>query len=413
MKRYIVFLAGGRWQEPWITYLKDRGHSIILVDPNENAVCRQHCDIYLKADVKNVEAIKQFIQHNGYTVEFFTSDQTDVSTLPVAELSEYFGTTGNSVQAVQRFTNKYLSREFVGDFYGTEHLPLFRQVRTSAEISEFMEQVAGTCILKPVDAQSSRGIFILNEYHSSSEIDAAITEALHYTKHHYLIIEEFVEGTEITIEGIITPDGHQILAASRKKHFRTGIASDLEYPLEISTDIWGKISNFHNALVNSTGLKMGITHSEYIVDLKNRRFYLIEMACRGGGSLIPSHLVPWVSGVNLYDLLYAQLTGGNAPEIDVARLMNKKAATLHFFEFPSGLVKKVSGLAEARKLEGVLSIDLEFDAGDVIYPANDDRSRQGFAILLADTIAEIEELKKEVYNRVKVEVTEAKLLAVA
>ena len=46
---------------------------------------------------------------------------------------------------------------------------------------------------------------------------------------------------------------------------------------------------------------MRITHSEY--KFEDGDYYLIEMAARGGGSRIASDIVPFMSGVDNYQLL--------------------------------------------------------------------------------------------------------------
>lgn len=403
MNKYVVFLAAGKWQEPWVTYLKGKGHKILLVDPNENPVCRKHSDLYFRCDVKNSAAIKDYIDKNNIQVEFFTTDQTDVSTIPVAWLSDYFRTPGNPLEVVKRFTNKYESREFVRAHFGEDHIPAFQKVATAKEVVRFVESLEhGKAILKPADAQSSRGIFLVDGTSKPEFIEQAVEEALSFTQEDYLIIEEFVEGVEITVEGIMTPNGHKTLAGSRKKHFRTGIASELAYHLETDSGLWEEITAFHNAVVDRTGLNMGITHTEYIIDEQRKTFHLVEMACRGGGSLIPSAIVPWVSGVNLYDVFYAQLTGQEITDEMLEEYPLKKGGSLHFFEFPSGKVEAILGTELAKQLEGVLRMELEFNPGDILHPATDDRGRQGFAIVLGENQEQVNDTIKEIYELISI-----------
>ena len=404
MDKYIVFLAAGKWQEPWVTYLKGKGHKILLVDPNENPVCRKHSDLYFRCDVKNSAAIKDYIEQNNILVEFFTTDQTDVSTIPVAWLSDYFRTPGNPLEVVKRFTNKYESREFVRANFGDDHIPAFQKVATAEEVVRFVEALEHRkAILKPADAQSSRGIFLVDGTSNPEFIEQAVEEALPFTQEDYLIIEEFVEGVEITVEGLMTPNGHKTLAGSRKKHFRTGIASELAYQLETDSGLWEAIIKFHDAVVDRTGLKMGITHTEYIIDEQRKTFHLVEMACRGGGSLIPSAIVPWVSGVNLYDVFYAQLTRQEITAEMLEEYPVKKGGSLHFFEFPSGKVESILGTELANELEGVLRMELEFNPGDTLHPATDDRGRQGFAIVLGENREQVNDTIKEIYELVSIE----------
>lgn len=404
MERYVLFLAGGRWQLPWFKFLKRKKHKIILVDPNEEPPCKKFCDIFIKCDVKSINNIISFIEKNSLEIELVTSDQTDVTTIPVAKLSQYFGTRHIPLSVVQQFSNKFISRSYVDQNFGGIHQPAFTKVYSLKDIADFASEVQRKIVVKPPDAQSSRGIFVVHQGVKEHTIRKKFQKAQKFSGSDFLLAEEFVEGTEITIEGVLSGNRHNILAASQKKHFRTGIASDLIYPLNIKEKLWNEIVQFHNAVIEKTGLKFGLTHSEYIVSEDTNNFYLVEMACRGGGTLIPSDIVPWLSGVNLYDIFYRQLVEDNYSDDESSIRSNtkKRAAMLHFFEFPSGTVLDVSGVSEAQDLPGVLALDLEFKAGDTLRPASDDRGRQGFIIILEESLVKVSETKNEVYERINI-----------
>jgi carbamoyl-phosphate synthase large subunit len=374
---YVLFICGGKWQMPWLQFLKDKGHRIILVDPYETSPCVPLADIHLKRDARDVEGIMLDIASGGWEIVFVSSDQTDVSTDTVAMLSERLGTRGNHPEAVLRFSNKAINREFV-QALNPARIPAFSRIHDTRELSAFLQSAGSDIMVKPADAQSSRGITRLTAQSSPADIAAAFDNALAQTTQDFVVAEQFIVGTEITVEGIKTPKGHHTLAISAKKHFRTGIASELRYPAPLGTDLQRELTEFHNNLIERSGLDYGITHAEYIV--ADQQFYLVEMACRGGGTLIPSDIVPHVSGVDVYEALY-QLQMGNEPE------MNPKAepahAILYFFEFPEGRVERIEGLEKAASLPGVHSLELEFAEGDILKPAGDDRGRQGFAIVLA------------------------------
>lgn len=403
MKSFVLFLAGGKWQVPWIIYLKQKGHNIILVDPNLNPPAKKYCDIYLRYDVKDTVCIRDYVENLGVNIEFVTSDQTDVATIPVARLSAHFRTPHNPLEVVQRFANKYVSREFVKKQIGSEHIPQYRKIESLKALEAFQQHMNKSLIIKPADAQSSRGIFMLPIEARAEELEEQFYTSLAGSQCDYLIAEELVDGREITIEGIMANHCHQVLTASSKTHFRTGIASNLNYPLRIDKGLQKQIFAFHNALVEAAGLRFGITHSEYIVDEVNNSFYLVEMACRGGGTLIPSDIVPWVSGVKVYDVFYKQLRGKHSNITHQEQIDIDKAAKLHFFEFEPGKVHNIHDLEKAREIPGVHRLEFEFKAGDEIFAASDDRGRQGFLVILAETEKAIDDILQQVYETVFIE----------
>lgn len=398
-KQYVLFICGGKWQLPWMRFLKQKGHAIILIDPYKDSVCVQEAEIHIQCDARDVDFIFNEIILKNYQIEFVTSDQTDVSTDTVAKLSELLGLNGNPTEVVKVFSNKLRNREFLAN-NNLLHYPKFTHAFSVDEILKFKEETSANVIVKPADAQSSRGIFTLDNK-NKEEIEALFAEAIGFSKEKYVIVEEFIVGVEFTVEGICLDGKHTTLAISRKKHFRTGIASELKYPGKLESALEENLIAFHDSFIEKTGLKNAITHTEYIINENTGEFWLIEAACRGGGSLIPSDIVPWVSGINIYELFYNALIGKENNPIPA---IQKRNAILYFFEFNAGVVESIEGIESAKKIEGILQMELEFKVGDTIRSANDDRGRQGYVIILAETEALLNSKLEEVKNIIKVSV---------
>lgn len=397
--QYVLFICGGKWQLPWFQYLKSKGHSIALVDPYTTSLCVPHADIFIQCDARDVEEILRQVKLRNLNISFVTSEQTDVSSIPVAEISEKLGTFANPPEVVELFANKFKNRAFFQE-NKLGHYPLFSQVSTPQELEKFLGLVKKKIIVKPVDAQSSRGIFLV-ENEVDSQAIALFQEALQFSKEPYLIAEEFIVGNEITVEGFCNNGIHKVLTISDKKHFRTGIASELKYPAKLKTGLEERLKTFHNQLIAKMGLRFGITHAEYMVSHDDSDFWLVEVACRGGGSLIPSHIVPWVSGFPVYDALYECATQKGISKIDFPG-QNQQSAILYFFEFANGKVAKIEGAKEIENRPDVFSFGLEFQEGDTIKAANDDRSRQGYVIVKAQNEKLLEAALSQIKETLKV-----------
>ena len=396
MIKYILFLCGGKWQLPWFKFLKNKGHKIILVDPFSDSPCVELADVFYKEDVKNVDSILHFLEVNQFEIEMVTSEQTDVSTIPVSIISEKLGLQCNASDVVRIFSNKGISRNFVKENFN-KHYPDFEIIKSVEELSEFIKKNVDV-IIKPLDSQSSRGICKLGPNSRLEELKEAFKNCIAFSQENSIIVEKFIFGKEVTLEGICLNNHHYTLTGSDKKHFRTGIASDLIYPLSLNSELKHELFNFHNSLVVKTGLKNAITHAEYIISNDEKTFYLVEFACRGGGSNIPSHIVPIVTNINLYDIFYDSLF--NKPnKLNIDELKNS-FVTLHFFEFSSGKVKDIIGIEKCKKFNFVIDIGLEFKIGDTLKNASDDRSRQGYVIVNGNSHEEVSLNLKIIYNTI-------------
>jgi carbamoyl-phosphate synthase large subunit len=267
------------------------------------------------------------------------------------------------------------------------------------DLQKFIQEVGLPIILKPADSQSSRGVIKI-DVSNQADINQFVISSLKYANCGYLIAEEFVEGQEVTVEGFTSDFKHRTLAISLKKHFRTGIASELCYPANIPDSMYKEIEILNDKFVENSGLKFGITHAEYMINTKTGRIALIEIACRGGGSLISSDIVNWVSGVNVYDLYYANMKGA-ITDVKGLKIL-KKNAILKFFEFNPGIVKSIEGFNELKNMKGLISSHLAFKPGDTLQPADDDRSRQGYFIAFAESFEELNTIINKVNETVLV-----------
>lgn len=380
-KKALV-IAGGQWQIPIIKYLQRRGYDVGVVDPYDTSAGVQAADEHIKLDVRNVTDIIGFIRNNKYDI--ITTDQSDISVETVSKLSAHFSLPGNDLEIVKKFTNKYYSRTFAGEI-GVP-VPQFRIATTIDEVKFHISDMKLPVILKPVDSQSSRGIFLIDEK-NKDRVEELVPLTFKECREKYILVEEFFVGTELTVEGICIDSKHKTLAISQKKHFRTGIASDLEYPADLPPEVEAEVIRHNDNYVQQSGLRFGITHAEYLYSRESGKICLVEIACRGGGSLISSDIAKWVSGIDIYELFVDALEGKSH---DVTQLVPlKRPAVLHFFEFPNGVVEAIAGLDEIRAMEGIVAIKMDFAIGTHIKAANDDRSRQGFVIILANDKEEL------------------------
>jgi biotin carboxylase len=119
------------------------------------------------------------------------------------------------------------------------------------------------------------------------------------------IIEEFVSGIEYPVEGVICGGEYQTLAVGERKDFNhaPGIPSQCEYrSFDSANQIHSKMHKALSAFVRATGVQRGMTHAEVIVD-GNMKCFIIEVALRSGASFIGSHIVPYLTGIDVHKTL--------------------------------------------------------------------------------------------------------------
>lgn len=387
-----MVIAGGTWQCPIVKLAKKMGHEVICSNLYEDSPAFRYADIGVVADVldreKNLEIART------YRPDAVLTEQSDIAVPTVAYVAEQLGLKGIGVETARRFTDKYEMRERAAG--AGVAVPRYRLCEQVEEAKAFLKETP-VSIIKPLDSQSSRGVHIVR---TEEEIERYYPECVRYSnRRKAILIEEYIEGTEFTVDGLKTTDAYRVTAISEKEHysFNRTVANRLVFTQENKRYNYDRLRQLNADLISAMGLPFGLTHTEY--KYHNGEFYLIETAARGGGTKISSDIVPLVSGVPSNEIYLNLLTGGKE---EIVVHPHHECAVLGFFDFPPGKVTGIKGVEEAKDLEGVVDLVLEVQVGEQLGTPQDDRSRCGYYILYADSMEELKEREQKLKAAVKV-----------
>lgn len=397
-KKKIVILPGAIWQVPIVKKVREMGYESIVISPAENSPAFSYADKVIQSDIF---AKQNYLdQIRKMHVDAVTSDECDIATKLIAELSEELHVPSQGVKTAELYASKVRMREFL-----KEHnlpCPMFRLCYTLEEALDFYRSMNQQMIIKPIDSSSSHGVFTID---TETDLIAHFEEAKSFSREEKVVIcEQYIHGTEFTIDGIKTPHGHTSLVISEKKHYayNKNVAYELLFSHTNPNFDYEKLRRTNDQFVNLSGLPFGLTHAEY--KYENGEFYLIEIGARGGGNLISSLIVPCMSGYDNQEALIKMALGESdviKPEI-ASNLLNR-CAVLEFFDTPGngGIVKSIEGEDFLKNNPNVLSYKFNFSIGDTILPAICDTARIGFYIAYADTMECLKQLMTEIQSKVK------------
>lgn len=315
----------------------------------------------------------------AHRVDLVTSDQTDLAVLTVARVAEAMGLAGPGVAAALNCTDKERMRRACAA--AGLPVPAFARVARPAAAVAFGLAHGWPIVLKPADAQSSRGV---SRVAGPDQVAAGFAAARAASRSGAVLAEAWLEGTELTAEGFFNSDGSFVtLGISEKTHIPGNpcVADSLRYPARADL---GAVAAANAAVASALGVRMGITHAEFI--LTARGPVLVEMANRGGGTRISSDIVPLLCGVEPDRALLRQAAGDRV----VLAPRPWRAAALEFFLVPTGRLRAVAGLEAARAMPGVHALELAVAPGQDVAPPGDDRGRHGFAIVEAGSRTELD-----------------------
>ena len=109
MARFLV-LPGSKWQLALVKKLKEKGHWVCVVSPEEDPPCADPADAFFRSDIFAINDIVK--QSLDYKIDAVLSDECDIAMPVIAELGDRLGVKTLSREAAALYTDKYLMREY-------------------------------------------------------------------------------------------------------------------------------------------------------------------------------------------------------------------------------------------------------------------------------------------------------------
>lgn len=393
-------MPGTRWQLDLVKKIHAMGHQVAVVDPHPDAPCVAEADAYFQSDIFNRPAILDFCLREK--IDGVLSDECDIVMPEIAAIGQEFRLPALSPAAAALYTDKFQMRERCAKI-GIPH-PEYRLCSNVDEAVGFFEMLKCPIILKPLDSNSSHGVFTAK---TAGDVRARFGDSLAFSrKAKKVLAERYIAGTEFTIDGIKTPFGHYTLAISEKKHFRHNgnIANELFFAHHSTDFDYSLLKATNDRFVMDSGLDFGLTHAEY--KFENGKFYQIEIAARGGGNMISSVITQFMSGHDTYRYLVDCAAGCmETPDFSIPSEYCSRAAVLKFFSTPhgGGKVAEIKGLDVLAAEPDVIQYGMNFKPGDVIEDAVSDSARIGFYIACSNSAGQLRSVMDKVESAIGVE----------
>jgi biotin carboxylase len=398
MMKKILILGGGDNQLPLIKRAKELGLYVVLCDFRNDVPGIALSDIHYQIDTLDPYILVKVGEKENVNGIITNSEPAFIS---MAEAAKKLALRCMNIESTKLYKNKFLMREFCHQHGFLS--PQYRCCTTKAEALDFFNWLKTKCVIKPLDNSASRGVFsVNNENDIKDHFDECIGASS--AANHAIIIEEYVTGTEFTIDGLMTPKGHRCLAISEKKHYayNENVAYQLLFDNHNKGFDFAELRRINDQLVDLTKMPFGLTHAEY--KFSNGKFYLIEIQARGGGNFIATEIVPFISGIDSYTELIKWSVGDTVNvDYDYGRMTNR-CAVLHFFDIPgkSGVVKEIRGLEFLNSLDNQMLYHLNFKVGDTIQESKDDTTRLGWYILKSTNRTDLENKMQMIGDHFKI-----------
>ncbi|MBE6708977.1 MAG: ATP-grasp domain-containing protein [Ruminococcaceae bacterium] len=387
-----LVLAGGFPQIALVEELKKRGIEVILADYNENPVAKEYADSFYQVSTLDIPAITEVAKIEK--VDFLITACTDQALLTVACVSEKLGLPCYiDYETALNVTNK----SYMKAMFEAHGIPSAKHV-IMAELEE--DKISGMeypLIVKPVDCNSSKGV---KRADNIDELRDAFSEAVRLSRTDTAIVEEFIEGPELTADVYIENGVAHLLSLSNNEKIADKdkfIIFRTKYPAAVSDDICEQVRICAQKIAEAFGIKNAPMLVQLITD--GRRIFVIEFSARTGGG-VKYLLAKKASGFDVISAV-VDLTLGIYPHVDKKATVSKYIANEFIYCNP-GKFDRLEGFDEL-KAEGVIADYYIFKwQGAEFNGVNSSGDRVGGFTVQGNTAEEIEEKHRIAASRIKV-----------
>lgn len=400
MTKPILILGAGIEQTIAIKLAKEIGLKVIAVDGNPDASGLEIADVGINADIKDVEAMIEI--GKKYKIDGVMTHAVEIPQV-VAKVAKALNLPGLEPEVAERATNKLERLKCL-----TEHgvpCPKFETATLAEEAKMKAEQIGFPCVFKPIDNAGARGVRKVGKI---EDVEDAFDEALcNSTRSNIILIEEFLEGKELSTESIIYKNkiittGFGDRNYSRNKEFEPYFVEDgHNVPSSISEKDKEEVLKTVNSAIRALGINWGVAKGD--IAIKNK-VYILEMAARTSGGWFCAGTVPIATGINILTPLMKMSVGESIEENDLKPKYNRAACQRYIIPTEEGIFEKIEGFGKAKNMPWVkmLTIFNEPKKGELIKKATNHSERYGQLIAEGKNIKDATIKCEKAMNLIKI-----------
>lgn len=391
MKKKIMIVGASILQLPAILKAKEMGLHVAVVDYNPKAIGIPYADKYYNASTMDEDAVLAAAE--DYQPDGIMTLATDMPMRGVAKTSDKLGLHSISYETAVKATDKY---DMIKAF--KEHdvpSPWFFVVDTIDDLKTHEADVSFPCIIKPTDNAGSHGVA---KVYSFQELLDNYEYAHSCSRHGKVIVEEFLEGPEVSVEVMVVNGVVNILQITDKitteaPHF---VEMGHTQPSRLPVLTQEAIRDVAVAACKAIGIDKGPAHVEMRVT--KRGPVMIELGARMGGDNITTHLVPLSTGI---DMVCSSIKVALGDDPDIEPTLHCGSA-IRYFEVPFGTVKAIENNEEASRVPGVKQITFTKEVGEDSTPIHCSNDRIGFVIAQGKTAEDAVKACEEAMRVIKI-----------
>lgn len=395
MKKLLV-LAAGLLQIPVIKKAREMGIYVIAADDDPNAPGMALAD---KAIVPGglVDDEKMLAIAKAEKIDGVIHPCSEVAMSVMGCINDELHLSGISKATAIRATNKHLMREAF-ERYGAPSPKSILAKGGEDAWRIFSDEFSTNAILKPSRNSGSRGIAKVEKGISKEQFDRLYCRALEESRDRSVLIEQFIEGPEFSVEVIVWQGEPHVLAVTDKKTTEAPYFVELGHnqPSTYPLDVQLKLMNGAVAGCKALGLTNCAAHCE--LKIQDGEVYLMEIGARMGGDFISTELTHLSTGI---DMVAAAINVvlGIAPNLQPVE--KKQGVAIRYFTPEQGEVVSIEHTEKLSRKE-VYDANIYVKPGEELSEVRSSLDRSGHVIVVSNTAEEAVDIAERLIREVRI-----------
>lgn len=402
MPRVLLLLPTTTYRtEAFLGAARQLGVEVVIGSERANTLQEQFPENLLTLDFLKPDLVaREVAEFSGRRQIDAVVPVDDLTTVVGAAIAEALGLPANSVESAMATRNKAIMRGLLA----RAGVPSPRSTVLSIEDDPLLNARRATypCVLKPLILSASRGVIRADD---ADQFVAAFRriEAILRTPDieamgdaaRRILVEDFVPGREVALEGLLLKGNLQVLALFDKPDPLDGpFFEETIYvtPSRLPASVQSAIADCTARAARALGLSEGPVHAELRVN--DHGPWVIEIAARSIGGLC-SRTLSFGTGMSLEELILR-----HALRIEIPSLAREPAAAgVMMIPIPErGILKEVRGRDDAQDVPGITEVTITAHVGQELVPLPEGWRYLGFVFARAGSPEQVEATLRQAHR---------------
>jgi biotin carboxylase len=385
----IIAPAGSYRTAPFVAAARGIGAEVLIASEGRYAISADNAPGLHISLGDPALALERLLSEHARTPFSAIIGTDDASTELAAQASASIGLPHNPVASARIARRKDYARAQLAR--AGVPVPRHWVLDLGRSLASQIEAITYPCVLKPVSLSASRGVIRANDreelLRACARIQAILREQAGSEEGSRILVEQFIPGAEVAVEGLLTDGRLDILAVFDKPDPLEGPFFEETYyvtPSRHSPAVQADLREAIAAACCAYGLMHGPIHAECRIN--EAGVWILEVAARTIGGLC-ARLLRFGTGYGLEELVIRHALG--------ERLEPRKesgGAGVLMIPIPeAGILRRVEGVLAAEKVRFVEEVIIDVREGYELVPLPEGSQYLGFIYARAPSAAQAEE----------------------